>query len=198
MLIDLLTRPTARYFRARTTVGLFANHLKGSRTIIDIGAGTCRIARYLSDTFELEVTPLDIVDYNKTALQLTLYDGKRIPFAEGIFDIALLIFVLHHCRDQEMMLKEALRVAKKVIILEDTPTGNIEKRMWRFWDWLLNLGRDISMLYSSRSDENWLCLFKRLGLNLLEKRNFRLAFSFFWSYQQSLYVLEGSTPGQSP
>ncbi len=197
MLIDLFTRPTARYFRAKKTVGLFVNHLKGSQAIIDIGAGTCRIAKYLSDTLELEVTPIDIVDYNKTDLQLTLYDGRRIPFAEGMFDIALLIFVLHHCRDQEMMLKEALRVARKVIILEDTPTSNFEKRMWRFWDWLLNLGRDISMLYSSRSDENWLCLFERLGLKLREKRNFRLAFSFFWSYQQSLYVLERSTPGQS-
>ena len=56
--------------------------------------------------------------------------------------------------------------------------------------WLLNLGRDFSMPYSSRKDENWLCLFESLGFHLMEKKNFRLAFSFLGSYQQSMYVLE--------
>lgn len=158
--------------------------------LIDIGAGTCRIAKYIEENFQASVTALDIVDYNKTDLKLVLYDGKRIPFQNGKFDIALLVFVLHHSSDQETLLNEAKRVARKLIILEDTPISTIERKMWHFWDWLLNLGRAFSMPYSSREDENWIRFFKNLGFQLLEKKNFRLVFSFFASYQQSMYVLE--------
>jgi SAM-dependent methyltransferase len=188
--IDLISRPTKRYFRARSTLSLFENHLEGITKLIDIGAGTCRISKYIRENFQVNVVPLDIVDYNKTDLKLTLYDGKRIPFKDGAFDVALLVFVIHHSDDQEMVLNEAIRVARKLIILEDTPRNPIEVGMWHFWDWLLNLGRDFSMPHSSRKDEDWLCLFESLGFKLVEKKCFRLGFSFFWSYQQSLYVLE--------
>jgi ubiquinone/menaquinone biosynthesis C-methylase UbiE len=191
--IDSFIRLKGRYFKARNTVALFKKHLKANQRLIDIGAGTCRISKYLVDNFDVDVVPIDIVDYNRTNLEMTLYDSTRIPFRDGEFDTALLIFVLHHSNDQEAMLKEAKRVARGVIILEDTPKNSLEKGIWHCWDWLLNWGRDVSMVYSARKDEEWLNFFERLGFNLIEKRNFRRAFSILWLYQHTMYILEVRT-----
>jgi len=49
-------------------------------------------------------------------------DGHRLPFRDNSFDVVLLGGVLHHDDRPEGMLKEALRVASRMVVLE--PNGN--------------------------------------------------------------------------
>lgn len=49
-----------------------------------------------------------------------MYDGEHIPYGDKAFDAAIIIHVLHHCSDKEKVLKEAIRVSKRVIFIEDT------------------------------------------------------------------------------
>lgn len=189
-ILDLLIRPAGGNFRTKTFVALFSGDLKRNQKIIDIGAGSCLIAKYIRDKFQTNITPIDVVDYNKTNLKLVLYNGEKIPFENQTFDIALIIFVLHHSKDQETILNEAKRVAKRIIILEDTPKNKLEKLLWHFWDWLLNLGHDVKMSYSARTDEEWLVLFEEMNFKVIKKKNFRSALPILWSYQQSMFILE--------
>lgn len=55
--------------------------------------------------------------------RVSLHDGVSLwPYADGSFDVCLLLFVLHHISDQlQRTLSEAARVAKKVLVLEDQP-----------------------------------------------------------------------------
>eukprot|EP00435_Cladocopium_sp_Y103_P012417 s727_g3.t1 len=55
--------------------------------------------------------------------RVTLHDGKSSwPYADSSFDVCLLLFVLHHIRDAvETTLREAARVARRVLVLEDQP-----------------------------------------------------------------------------
>lgn len=48
-------------------------------------------------------------------------DGYKLPFADNAFDVVLLNAVLHHVDDPAGMMREALRVAPAIIILE--PNG---------------------------------------------------------------------------
>lgn len=188
--LDLIIRPAGGTTRTKSIVKLFADQIKTGERILDFGAGDGQIANYISKHFEVDLSLVDIVDYNRTKLKLTLFDGKHLPFKDDSFDSVLVIFVLHHSDHQMEILKEIKRVSKKIIIIEDTPKNWIERKFWHFWDWLLNLGHDVPMTYTAKQDAQWLLIFKSLGLKIIKKRNFRPFLPIFGMYQQTLYVLE--------
>src|SRR4051794_30760003 len=114
-------------------------HLPSGASILDVGAGSCLLARRLAMRGDLDVTAIDVVDYNATDLPLKLYDGTRLPFEDNQFDIAILVFVLHHAPDPKSLLLEAARVSRSAILLvEDCPRNSVERRLWRAWDYSLN------------------------------------------------------------
>ena len=49
-------------------------------------------------------------------------DAHRLPFRDGAFDVVLLQSILHHADAPEQMVREALRVASRVVVHE--PNGN--------------------------------------------------------------------------
>jgi SAM-dependent methyltransferase len=62
----------------------------------------------------LEVAAPDgAVDRN----ELVLYDGEHMPFADGAFDAAIAMYVLHHTRRPAGVLQEMKRVSRKRIVL---------------------------------------------------------------------------------
>jgi SAM-dependent methyltransferase len=75
--------------RAQRFASLHLPFLKLGERILDVGAGNCRVARLL-DSRGLSTTPVDISDYNATHLPLRLYDGKKLPFPDGSFDVVML------------------------------------------------------------------------------------------------------------
>lgn len=190
-LIDLIIRPRQGISHTRRIVNLLSGYLYNGQKILDYGAGDCRIAQEIIRRFQVDVTPLDVTDYNKTNLKLFLYDGKKIPFPDKCFDLVTSVFVLHHSTDQLNNIRELKRVAKsKIIIIEDTPKNKFEKLTWRFWDWLLNLGHNVAMAYSARTQKEWLKIFKENGLKIVALRNFRPWQPALGMYQQTMFVLE--------
>ena len=188
--IDLIIRPLGGATRTPKIVGLFKKELHEDQKILDLGAGGGEIAKYITGHFKAEVTLLDVLDYNKTDLKLILYNGKKIPFKDNSFDIVLIIFVLHHTKDQINLLKEAKRIGQKIIIFEDTPKNRLEYALWKFWDWFLNLGHGVSMVYSSKKEHDWLHIFKKMDLKLVEKKNFRHFLPAMKSFDQTMFILE--------
>jgi len=53
-------------------------------------------------------------------IPVTPFDGLHIPFEDKEFDMATCITVLHHSKDQEAVIKEMKRVAKRIVIVEDS------------------------------------------------------------------------------
>jgi len=49
--------------------------------------------------------------------EVVLYDGARMPFADGAFDAALAMYVLHHTPDPARVLAEMKRVSRRRIVL---------------------------------------------------------------------------------
>jgi len=96
--------------------------------ILDVGSGSggvsCELLRNgFKNLFCLDV--VDLLAYKN--LKVILYDGEKIPFTDKKFDVAIIIHVLHHCGDSSKTLKEALRVAKRVVFIEDTYRTKLER-----------------------------------------------------------------------
>ena len=57
-----------------------------------------------------------------SSISFTVADGARLPYRNDSFDVVLLQSVLHHAADPENIVREAFRVAPRVVIHD--PNGN--------------------------------------------------------------------------
>jgi len=151
--------------RAKNIVGRILPFLEQCQTIIDIGSGTGNITELLIKNGK-KVTPVDIRNLSVTrGIVPILYEGEKIPFPNGAFDAALLICVLHHAKNNENILQEAKRVAKKIIIIEDIYTGKTNKLLINFFDNFFNF-EFFKNPHSNKTDKEWKELFNNFNLRL--------------------------------
>lgn len=160
-------------------------YLSKSGRVLDLGSGTGHTAHSLIAA-GFKVTCVDYSDMNIFEdTKPIIYDGVKLPFKSNSFDTVLLITVLHHTPDPEIIVREALRVAKKVIIMEDTYRNILQKQLTFIMDSIGNLEFS-GHPHSNKDDTGWRRLFDKCGLKIgfVSHRNF-LAF-----FESSLYVLE--------
>lgn len=95
-------------------------------------------------------------------IEVIEYAGGALPFADASFDVVILADVLHHERDEELLLREAARVAKRALLLKDhKPEGFIG--YWRlcFLDWAANNPYEVECLYRYHTMPEWRSLFAK-------------------------------------
>lgn len=95
--------------------------------ILDVGMGSGTNAGMLLRK-GYKVKGVDVADLSMYGdLKATIYDGKEIPYKDKHFDVGIIIHVLHHCQDPIGVLKEAMRVSRRIIFIEDTFRNKLEK-----------------------------------------------------------------------
>lgn len=153
---------------------------KGSR-VLDIGSGTGNVAKEISLRTGAKFTLIDVVDWNIADMPFAVFDGENIPFGDKEFDIALLFDVLHHSEKEELLIKEAMRVAKKVIILEETHE-NIFVNFWANitdnFQWIL-FGMPWAL--HSRSQKQWEDFLSKFCDNIQSKKE---------SFGHAIFIME--------
>jgi len=165
---------------------------KGER-VLDIGAGGGWTGELLADMKESEVVLLDVKDFNHSKLPLVVYDGNKMPFDENSFDVSLLLFVLHHCEDPAAVLKEAMRVSKRVIVIEDTFYTRWGKMVACINDVVTNIPSffvskgGMHLPFQFKKISEWRELFKGIGIRLTYAEQRRL---FGLLPQKTLFVLD--------
>lgn len=92
--------------------------LAGAR-FLDVGAGDGRVGAELARLTSAEVEGVDVHVQPGAAIPVRRYDGRRLPFADGAFDFVVLADVLHHADDPRLTLGEALRVARRAVLVKD-------------------------------------------------------------------------------
>lgn len=131
--------------------------------ILEIGAGNGLVAEELQRRTGARFTLLDVVDYNRSSLPLLTYGGETLPFDDGEFDLALLVFVLHHNRDPRPLLREALRVAHGgAILVENDVRGLLKRPVTRLIDSIEYVRRGVPPCYFTNSTREWLALLRDL------------------------------------
>eukprot|EP00971_Amphidinium_carterae_P321815 6397072-Amphidinium_carterae.1 len=99
--------------------------------ILDVGGGDGHMAEWwVASGHKVSLLEVDAEQCAAARARLgpervTLHDGRSLwPYAADSFDVCLLLFVLHHIDTEEAVLRtlsEAGRVARQIVVLEDTP-----------------------------------------------------------------------------
>lgn len=160
--MNIFQKTSSYRFRLMTTA--YDKWLKENERVLDIGCGRGTITKLLRYHFSLQLQACDIKNY-------LIYDdipfkkmvSGKLPKFKHKFDTALLNDVLHHIpkEDQENLIKDALRVAKKVLIFEMKPT-----LCAKIFDFILNKFHygTLDTPLSFRSIPEWKSLFKKLNV----------------------------------
>jgi alpha-1,6-mannosyltransferase len=152
--------------------------------ILEVGSGNGALTVLLRKEGH-EVTALDIADRSIfPEVVPTLYDGGRFPFADRAFGTCQLITMLHHTPDPEHLIREAMRVADRIIIMEDIYEGELQKRITFLADSMVN-GEFHGHPHTNRTDAAWRETFDRLGLKLEAVEQYR----FLGLFNQATYLL---------
>jgi ubiquinone/menaquinone biosynthesis C-methylase UbiE len=131
--------------------------------VLEIGAGNGLVAQMIQEASGADFTLLDVVDYNRSWLPMHVYDGLHLPFEDNSYDVALLIFVLHHNPDPRPVMREALRVARQgVLVVENDTRGVVKKPLTRMIDSTEHLRRGVPPCYFTKSAEEWRVFFQAL------------------------------------
>lgn len=140
--------------------------LRPEDNILDIGSGNGLVSFLLREK-GFNTTPIDIHYGNYDAsVKPILYDGKKLPFADKTFDTGMILTVLHHVEDPDSMLKEAARVCKHLIIMEDIYKTTFRKYLTFTIDSLANLFYS-PCPHTNKTDAEWKQTFSSMNMQLI-------------------------------
>ena len=124
--------------KARRLLELTRRHLGGGRpSALDVGCGPGLFDRHLGSSLELhgvDVSPA-MVERAQAANpegSYRVYDGRRLPYADGELDVVFAVCVLHHVEppDRPALLAEMARVTRPgglVLVFEHNPLNPLTR-----------------------------------------------------------------------
>ncbi|MCW5771194.1 MAG: class I SAM-dependent methyltransferase [Rhodospirillaceae bacterium] len=184
-------------FRARWSARRIRPWVGPADRVLDIGAGDGHLGLELTRSCGCAVTAVDVTDTNRTSQPLVLYDGKTLPFADGSFDVGLLLFVLHHAEDPERLLRDAMRVCRRIVAFEDMNVTARDRRAFRHTHWVLDRTLGIDYPRHEWPPERWLDLARACGLATRWHGPIGRQFGYL-SPRHIMYVWEPADPEVRP
>ncbi len=98
--------------------------LEPIRHALDFGSGDGYFASQLPQRAKLTaITPVDVVERAQSFIRPQLYAGDKLPFADGAFELAYSVDVLHHCPDPMAALADLARCSSRYLMLKDHNHG---------------------------------------------------------------------------
>lgn len=101
--------------------------LSAGAQVLEIGCGTARFAQHLQRQ-GMRVVGCDparaMLRVASARIPVVAADGAALPFADGSFDACVMIAVLEFADQPERLLQEALRVARKQVVLLTVARGS--------------------------------------------------------------------------
>ena len=173
-----------------------APHLAPGDRVLDLGAGTGRISRWLAREAGIEPTLTDVVEYSNRSRGLPFLrmdDPYHVPADDRSFDAVLLLFALHHnpFEAQGKVLSEAARLTRgRVIVLEDTPISRLDRAFNVAWDKVLNLRHRVPTPFAFRGVDEWWAMFEEQGLEVRHTETYRPRWPTLMTYRHTLFVLD--------
>lgn len=179
--------------RVRVLAGEIAAAIPTGGDVLDLGAGDGSIAAaVMAVRPDLKFSGVDVMLRPVRRIEVALYDGKRLPFADQSFDYVTIIDVLHHTEDPAEVLAEAARVARLGVVVKDhRREGLLAGPTLRLMDWVGNRGHDVVLPYNYLSDAEWDVALDRAGLSRAsETRRLGLyPVPFGWVFDRGLHFI---------
>lgn len=154
--------------RVRVLAGALVDLLPANARLLDIGCGDGRLAALIRSLRpDVAVEGVDVLVRPETAIPVTAFDGRVLPFADDTFDAVMMIDVLHHAENPAALLAEAQRVARQVVLIKDhRRNGLFADATLRFMDWVGNARHGVALPYTFWSEAQWRETFAQVGLTV--------------------------------
>lgn len=137
--------------------------------VLDVGCGDGRLSASLAAMRpDIKISGLEVMVRPSTKINVSEFDGCTIPCEDNSHDVVLFVDVLHHAEDACFLLKEAGRVARRMVVIKDHQLkGFLAKRTLRFMDWIGNARHGVALPYCYWTYEQWQEMFKDLGFDVI-------------------------------
>jgi len=137
-------------------------------SVLDVGCGDGLIARLIRHRRpDLELLGIDVLVRPKSFIPVAQFDGKALPYDDASFDCVMFVDVLHHMVDPMTLLREAVRVARKSIIIKDhARDGLLGGLTLRVMDKIGNQRHGVLLPYNYWTTEQWVGAWDQLGLQM--------------------------------
>ena len=148
--------------------------INGTLHILDLGCAEGYLGQQLYDQFGARVTLSDIESMNQTDLPHHQLNSGPLPWSSSQFDVVIVYYVLHHAEDSEALLREALRVSKRrVIVVESITTSPIQLQILTIIDRIVNRLRSFGKMNAQekhlhfRTLQQWHKIFDECNANTI-------------------------------
>ena len=171
-MLDLAHQHVVYGRRIRVLARHLAELLPRDASVLDVGSGDGLLARRVLDVrADLRITGVDVLRRDTSFIPVELFDGSRLPYADRQFDVVLMVDVLHHALNQDALLEETVRVAKRAVVIKDhIVQGPLALETLRFMDWVGNARHGVALPYSYWTEDQWRMRFARLQLRVVVMR----------------------------
>jgi SAM-dependent methyltransferase len=162
----------SRYFYRRR-VQVLADHLTGflpeKATFLDVGCGDGLLTHIiLNRRKDTDAQGIDVLLRENARIKITQFNGEVIPYPPKSFDVVMFVDVLHHTENPLTLLQEAIRVARRRILIKDhTLKGFLADPILRFMDRIGNARHRVSLPYNYWTESRWRDTFQNLGLKVV-------------------------------
>jgi ubiquinone/menaquinone biosynthesis C-methylase UbiE len=154
--------------RARVLSQHLSKVIPDAATVLDVGCGDGLIDYLIHDRRpDIELRGIDVLVRPKSFIPVTNFDGKALPYDDASFDCVMFVDVLHHMLDPMMLLREAVRVARKSIIIKDHVGERFLGRLTlQIMDKIGNRRHGVALPYNYWTSSQWIRAWDDLGLQM--------------------------------
>lgn len=133
--------------------------------VLDVGCGDGTIDYLLvQQSPGVSIEGIDVLVRTASKIPVRSFDGIHIPYPDTSFDVVMLVDVLHHADDPLLLLQEAVRVGKSVVIKDHFRNGFFAGTTLRFMDWVGNAHHGVALPHNYWSRGEWDAAFDAVGL----------------------------------
>jgi SAM-dependent methyltransferase len=152
--------------RVKILSRLFAELIPKRARLLDVGCGDGLLCATLQSLRpDITVQGLDVLVRSHTHIPVEAFDGSRIPFGAGSFDVVMFSDVLHHSHDPLTLQREAWRVAAPWVLIKDhRRKGFASSQRLRFMDWVGNSRFGVALPYNYWTEKQWDTAWRQIGL----------------------------------
>jgi SAM-dependent methyltransferase len=152
--------------RARVLAEALAGQIPQRASVLDVGCGDGTIGALIARLRpDVAIQGVEVMLRPSCKIACSRFDGATLPFADGAFDVCMFVDVLHHTDDVAVLLREASRVTRSIVLLKDHVDENFfDHATLRFMDWVGNRPHGVRLTYNYQSRAQWSANFSKCGL----------------------------------